>query len=372
MTETTEVLRTVVCPLETSERKTEKLRRGVADFQRIAKTTAALLPSFPEQSWQRNNSQIYRTVKAQCDWEIKDKVAQNAVHRVVANYKSTRELGNDPPKDGIVDCDFLILTNQGYDIEPNNRGYGLKAKFIPYDTEWFHLDIGDYQAEYVADAVDGNARFGSTEIALNDGEPVARIAVGREQETTTLSDAEYVAGVDIGYRSLYAAAVREQDTGQIVAVDVQTGDEFRHERKAIQRRLTRFKRNRKLAQAKRLRERERRYTDQTMHETARAVVDLAQEYEPCIIRLEELTNYREKIDDPVHDWPYNSLQEKIIAKAEADGIGTEVVEPYYTSQTCRKCGYQDAQNREETSFECLSCGYQVNADVNAAMNLAKE
>jgi IS605 OrfB family transposase len=107
-----------------------------------------------------------------------------------------------------------------------------------------------------------------------------------------------------------------------------------------------------------------------MHEAARAVVDLAEEYEPSLIRLEELTNYREKIDDPMHDWPYNDLQEKIKAKAHEQGIGVVLDEPYYTSQTCRKCGHQDEQNREGLDFVCLQCGYEVNADVNAAMNLA--
>lgn len=369
---TVDVIRTVNCPLETSGRKNEKLQRGIDDFSRAARVTAELLPSFYEQAWKRNNGQIYQTVKAKLDdYEIKDKVVQNAVHRVIENFNSTKELGHEPPTGGIANCDFMILTNQGYDIEPNDQGYGFKAKFIPYKPEWWHLNIGEYQREYLERAIDGDARLGQAELAYNDGDPVVRIAVSWEQEVTDESDAEYIVGVDVGYRALYAAAVREREGGEIVDVTVETGDEYHHKKKSIQRRLTRFKQNGKLEQANKLRKQQRQYTDQTMHEVAMEVVDLAAEYQSCVIRLEELTNYREKIEDPLHDWPYSELQKKIKQKAQAKGIGVEIGEAYYTSQTCRKCGCQDEQNRDGLQFECLECGYQVNADVNAAMNLAE-
>lgn len=372
MTETETVIRTIKCPLETSDRKNEKLKRGVEDFRKAAKVAAEVIPSFAEQTWTRNNGQIYRTVKTQMDeYEIKDKVVQNAVHRVTGNYQSVRELGNDYPKDGIPSCDFVILTNQGYDIAENDRGYGFKGKFIYRDPEWWHMDIGDYQREYLERAIDGDARLGQVELAYNDGNPVVRIAVTWEQEVTDGSDAEYIVGVDVGLRALYAAAVRDCESGEIVDVDVQTGNEFHHRRKAIQRRLTRFKQNGKIDRANNLRRKERRYTDQTMHEAANSVVDLAREHMPCIIRVEDLTNSREKIDDPMHNWPFNDFQEKVKEKAAEEGIGVVVDEPYYTSQTCRECGYQDEQNRDELQFVCLNCGYEVNADANAAMNLAQ-
>lgn len=373
MSESETVIRTIKCPLETSDRKNEKLKRGVEDFRKAAKVAAEVIPSFAEQTWARNNAQIYRTVKGELDeYEIKEKVIQNAVHRVTDNFKSVRELGNDYPKDGIPSCDFVILTNQGYDIAENDRGYGFKAKFIPYKTEWWHMDIGDYQREYLERAIDGDARLGQVELAYNDGNPVARIAVTWEQEVTDESDAEYIVGVDVGLRALYAAAVRERESGEIVDVDVQTGNEFHHSRKAIQRRLTRFKENGKLEQATTLRAKQRRYTDQTMHEAARNVVDVACEHTPCIIRLEDLANYRDRIDDPIYDWPYSEFQEKVKQKATEEGIGVVAEEPYYTSQTCNQCGYRAEHNRDGLQFECDKCGYEANSDVNAAMNIAKD
>ena len=46
------------------------------------------------------------------------------------------------------------------------------------------------------------------------------------------------------------------------------------------------------------------------------------------------------------------------------------VNPKYTSQTCPKCGHVSPKNRtEQTKFKCTQCGYEANADVNAAQNI---
>lgn len=47
-----------------------------------------------------------------------------------------------------------------------------------------------------------------------------------------------------------------------------------------------------------------------------------------------------------------------------------VVPPQYTSQTCSRCGCIDKQNRTtQARFHCLACGFESNADHNAALNI---
>jgi putative transposase len=49
----------------------------------------------------------------------------------------------------------------------------------------------------------------------------------------------------------------------------------------------------------------------------------------------------------------------------------EKINPAYTSQTCAGCGHRDPKSRESQSrFQCRACGLTVNADVNAARNIA--
>ena len=45
-------------------------------------------------------------------------------------------------------------------------------------------------------------------------------------------------------------------------------------------------------------------------------------------------------------------------------------DPRHTSQECSRCGYIDADNRPtQAAFRCLACGYALNADHNAAVNI---
>lgn len=47
-----------------------------------------------------------------------------------------------------------------------------------------------------------------------------------------------------------------------------------------------------------------------------------------------------------------------------------VIPPQYTSQTCSHCGCVDRANRPtQAKFKCTACGFEANADHNAALNI---
>jgi putative transposase len=57
-------------------------------------------------------------------------------------------------------------------------------------------------------------------------------------------------------------------------------------------------------------------------------------------------------------------------QAEKHGIRVHITPSHYTSQTCPKCGLISRDNRKtQESFKCVNCGYESNADSNAAYNL---
>lgn len=66
-------------------------------------------------------------------------------------------------------------------------------------------------------------------------------------------------------------------------------------------------------------------------------------------------------------WGYIATMLKY--KAERAGIPFVRVEPAYTSQTCPACGVIYAHNRRERKFDCVSCDYENDADVNGAINI---
>jgi transposase len=49
----------------------------------------------------------------------------------------------------------------------------------------------------------------------------------------------------------------------------------------------------------------------------------------------------------------------------------ERVDPAFTSQRCSACGLVDRESRESQAvFRCTACNFTLNADVNAARNIA--
>ena len=57
-------------------------------------------------------------------------------------------------------------------------------------------------------------------------------------------------------------------------------------------------------------------------------------------------------------------------QARTTGTRIAKVPAAFTSQRCSRCGNTDRNNREsQAMFRCGSCGYQANADVNAAINV---
>lgn len=57
-------------------------------------------------------------------------------------------------------------------------------------------------------------------------------------------------------------------------------------------------------------------------------------------------------------------------KAKLHGSEVVIVPAAYTSQRCSRCGHTAAENRiSQAEFRCVVCGYESNADENAAINI---
>jgi len=68
--------------------------------------------------------------------------------------------------------------------------------------------------------------------------------------------------------------------------------------------------------------------------------------------------------------PRYKLMVAVKTLCERKGIRFKLVSPRNTSITCPKCGYINAENRNGERFTCRECGYQADADISAAMNIA--
>ena len=67
---------------------------------------------------------------------------------------------------------------------------------------------------------------------------------------------------------------------------------------------------------------------------------------------------------------WGRISKRLQDKMDANGGHLVIVSAAYTSQTCHKCGHVAKGNRDSQAvFRCVECGYEANADVNAAMNI---
>ena len=126
---------------------------------------------------------------------------------------------------------------------------------------------------------------------------------------------------------------------------------------------------------KRLSQRQARFHRDCDHVLSKQMVQAAPVGSTIV--LENLTNIRESSQigkgatkRKLHSWTFAQLYSFIGYKGQAHGVAVERVDPRHTSQTCSKCGYQHRSNRRSQSlFLCRSCGYCLNADLNASYNI---
>ena len=65
-------------------------------------------------------------------------------------------------------------------------------------------------------------------------------------------------------------------------------------------------------------------------------------------------------------------RDKLKFKLDERGIRYRSVQPAYSSQQCSHCGFTFSMNRRsQAEFQCLWCGFEANADENAAQNIAE-
>ncbi len=91
------------------------------------------------------------------------------------------------------------------------------------------------------------------------------------------------------------------------------------------------------------------------------------------VAFEELTRIRQRISTlpKFQQWFFRRIREYTEYKLEEYGIECQTANPRNTSKSCSRtdCDCVSDANREGKTFRCVDCGYEVNADYNAAKNI---
>jgi transposase len=88
------------------------------------------------------------------------------------------------------------------------------------------------------------------------------------------------------------------------------------------------------------------------------------------VRLEKITNirYQKKSSRKMSHWSNPEIRNKIISRCEELEVPVVEQSSCYRSQRCSQCGQVRKSNRKGKHYKCKNCGYNCDADTNAALN----
>ena len=200
-------------------------------------------------------------------------------------------------------------------------------------------------------------------------------------------DENIIVGVDLG---LAIPAMCALNTSDYIQLSIGSRDDFLRVRTQIKNQRRRLYSNLKFANgghgrkkkmqaADRFTDYEKNWVKTYNHMVSKRVVDFALKHKAKYINLECLDGISQndlRNNYLLANWSYYQLQQYIKYKAEKYGIVVRFVNPYHTSQNCSCCGHwEEGQRVKQAEFicknpKCKNFGKKVNADFNAARNIA--
>lgn len=228
--------------------------------------------------------------------------------------------------------------------------------------------------------LEGKDDYSAPQIQLKDRDLFLLLPVKEPQRDIEL-DKELSVGVDLGLAVPAYIALSKGPARRAIG----SKDDLLRTRMQMQSRTRRLQRSVKSAQSgkgrekktkglTRIKEKEKNFVKSYNHYISKEVVDFAVKNRAATIKMEMLEGFGgdEKKAFVLRNWSYFPLQTMIKYKAERVGIKVVSIDPYHTSQTCSSCGhYEEGQRKSHTEFVCSKCVEEIQADYNAALNIAR-
>lgn len=228
-------------------------------------------------------------------------------------------------------------------------------------------------------------KINGSSICIDDDDIILNLSLTMPKEIKELDESKVV-GVDLG---IVIPAMCALNTNSYSRKSIGSADDFlrvrtkiRAQRRRLQKSLSQTSgghgRKKKLRALDKFSEYEKHWVQNYNHYVSKQVVDFAIKNNAKYINLEDLEGYGEKEKNKfiLSNWSYYQLQQYIAYKAEKYGIEVRKINLYHTSQVCSCCGHWESGQRvNQKTFicknpECENFGEEVNADFNAARNIA--
>lgn len=282
-----------------------------------------------------------------------------AIRRVISNAKAVKQVYKFRPTS-------LSLDVRTFAYNENLQTVGVT---LISGRKQFKLSIGGYQIGLLK----GQAPTSATLSKTRQGDYYINICV--ELPTEPTGKTPKVVGVDLGRRDIATTSTGNSWSGEKIQA---TRDRYSKVRANVQSKRTRS--SRKLM--RRLQGKEQRYQAWLNHNISKQLVNEAKQ-SSAALAFEDLTDIRKSLNEKprskterrrTNNWAFYQLRMFTAYKAFIAGVLLIFVPPAYTSQTCNRCGHvhpgKGKSFRSGKKFKCGHCGFEHDADVNAAMNIA--
>jgi len=374
---------TVRLPLRTSQRKTKKLEKAINRQATVAQHASQKIRSLPKTTWGGRNTKLNHVLRNQYP-------DNNGLHYTHYLYKigtHVSDIYNNWMEDGFPgeapdfsDMDYMSLCNCGSDeltFEQNNGQWGVKIPLLKnQENDWFKLRTGGYQEKHLEEhEIKDNSK-----IVKKNGRYELHQPVEIPEKNLDYTSQTRI-GVDFNFdRLAVTAAVRD---GELLDTEFyDQGNQLRHYREKMQEKRRSMQESGNGQLVEELMDKEDRYVRHVLHRISRDIVDQAQEHEKPVIVIEDtdIESMRSQVNEfkknqfktSINRWPVGRLKTFIEYKAEKEGIKVEKANPEYTSQECYCCGQKGERpyNGNQQRFYCDECDRNIDADLNAARNIA--
>lgn len=233
----------------------------------------------------------------------------------------------------------------------------------------FKLSIGNYQLALLK----GQSPTAATLNKTKRGDYYINICV--DLPTNPTGKTPRVIGVDLGRRDIATTSNGDSWSGKQIQ---STRDRFNLVRANVQSKRTRSSRR----LMRRLSGKEQRFQKWLNHNISKQLVQVAKQAN-ATLAFEDLTNIRESLNQKprskterrrTNNWAFYQLRLFVGYKSNIAGVPVVFVPPAYTSQTCSRCHHvhpvKGKSYRNGKVFKCGCCGFEHDADINAALNIA--
>jgi len=100
-------------------------------------------------------------------------------------------------------------------------------------------------------------------------------------------------------------------------------------------------------------------------------INQLKKYKPKTLVVENIRNLRKGKNTGrfLSHFTYTQIMRKLELFCEEWDVLIHKVNPAYTSQRCSECGDVQTKNRKRDKFKCQNCGFTMDADLNASLNI---